>query len=158
MSFKLLIAVEKKLARKVLLVSGNYAPRRPICEKSGNQTISSPKWSIRSLVTPKKLEEKIFMGGCSRTRWFFLNTMKKKLRFLWFLMIIWVILGGFRSWTFFDWSVCFWVTGQIIWKKVIFLWFWPYLYLLNYWFLWKFTGTLFCLKSVFIRKKNKEKC
>ena len=54
MSFKLLIAVEKKLARKVLLVSGNYAPRRPICEKSGNQTISSPKWSIRFLVTLKK--------------------------------------------------------------------------------------------------------
>ena len=51
---------------------------------------------------------------------FFLILWKKKLRFLWFLMIIWVILGGFRSWTFFDWSVCFWVTGQIIWEKVIF--------------------------------------
>ena len=62
MSFKLLIAVEK-IARKVLLVSGNYAPRRPICEKKGNQTISSPKWSIRSLVTPKKTVRKNIHGG-----------------------------------------------------------------------------------------------
>ena len=37
--------------------------------------------------------------------------------YVWFLMIIWVILGGFYSWTFFDLSLCFWVTGQIICKK-----------------------------------------
>ena len=34
--------------------------------------------------------------------------------------IIWVILGGFYSWTFFDLSLCFWVTGQIICKKMNF--------------------------------------
>ena len=50
----------------------------------------------------------------------FFNTMKKKLWILWFLMIIWVILGGFYSWTFFDLSLCFWVTGQIICKKMNF--------------------------------------
>ena len=35
-------------------------------------------------------------------------------------MIIWVILGGFHSWTFFDLSLCFWVTGQIIFKEMNF--------------------------------------
>ena len=129
MSFKLLIAVEKKLARKVLLVSGNYAPRRPICEKSGNQTISSPKWSIRSLVTPKKLEEKIFMGGCSRTRWFFLNTMKKKIAIF---VIFNDYLGHFRGVSLLNF---FWLERLFLsyrknnLRKSYFLWFWPYLYL-----------------------------
>ena len=41
------------------------------------------------------------------------------LYFLWFFMIVWVILGGFHSWTFFDLSLCFWVTGQIICKTHI---------------------------------------
>ena len=45
----------------------------------------------------------------------------KKMCFLWFLLIIWVILGGFHSWPFFYLSLSFWVTGQISWKENDFL-------------------------------------
>ena len=44
----------------LLIVRGNYTPRRTICEKKGTQTISSPKWSIRSQVTLKKNWKKIY--------------------------------------------------------------------------------------------------
>ena len=64
-------------------------------------------------------DEKRFQRG-GNGPWFFLILWKKKLWILWFLMIIWVILGGFYSWTFFDLSLCFWVTGQIICKKMNF--------------------------------------
>ena len=73
--------------------------------------------------------------------------------FLWFLMIIWVILGGFRSWTFFDWSVCFWVTGQIIWKKVIFFYFDPICIFLTIDFCENLQEYFFCLKSIFGYRK-----
>ena len=42
----------------------------------------------------------------------------KKLCFLWFHLIIWDILGGFHSWTFFYLSLRFWVTGQIRCKNI----------------------------------------
>ena len=64
-----------------LLVSGNYAPSRPICEKKGNLTISSPKWPIRSLVTPKKTGRKNIHRRPLQESLNFFNTMKKNCDF-----------------------------------------------------------------------------
>ena len=66
------------------------------------------------------MEKNIFMGDRSMTLWIFLDPMNFFLWFLWLFMIFGVILGGFHSWTFFDLSLRFWVTGQIIFKEMNF--------------------------------------
>ena len=53
----------------------------------------------------------------SKGKKYILKTMIYFWSFLWFIMVTWVILGGFHSWPFFDLSLCFWVTGQISCKE-----------------------------------------
>ena len=84
---------------------------------------------------------KIFIGGRSRTRWIFLNTLKKNIVFF---MIFYDYMGHFRGVSllnFFWFEPSFLSYRTIHLQKDDFLCFWPYLYFLNYWFLWKFTKT-----------------
>ena len=46
-----------------------------------------------------------------------------------------------------------WFSSQ--WEKGCFPQYWPYLYLLNYQFLWEFTRILFCSESILIIKNMK---